>query len=169
MLFFDNGAGNTSGILLGPFSVSADETLEVDYEWTTSAPGDYSLTVTVDPLDEVTEINESDNVGSAFFTVGERLPLNWTHAPDEGPVIIREGESVNISASVTRGKKVLTGEWILDGRIVGRDTVFFFEADYVGENSSVGSPYTIEFVLDEGQYHEGETTGAAWEGPSSIS
>jgi hypothetical protein len=158
----DNNIDNMTTFYEGPYSLEAASKMYIERSIVFSDRGDYLIIVEVDISDQVVEYNETNNAASTIFSVKPRTVLNWSVDPSEGTVTIAEGASAIFSASAEREGKVLTGEWYLDGSNVGTGGTFDFDASYVGENSSEGSPFTIVYALDGGQTFGDEQDNATW-------
>jgi len=149
-------------VSMGPYHAESMGSTLVRTTQVLDRPGDYQVSVVVDHMYNITETNETNNVGNASFTVFERPPLVWNLEPEEGDVSVEEGGQLVFSASVMRGSRYLLGNWTLDGAKVGNHPSYTFSADFTGTNSSEGSPKVLGFIADPGSLFEGEKAEAWW-------
>jgi len=97
-------------------SLEARETLSASIPMGKLEPGNHTLELSIDTLDEVDEYNETNNVVSIDLSVLDRTPLSLTTNIMPGNITYSEGEWVNISVFAARGEdRIPTWNWTIDG------------------------------------------------------
>ncbi|MGA1866787.1 MAG: CARDB domain-containing protein [Thermoplasmatota archaeon] len=126
-------------------------------------PGNHSLELKVDVLDEVHEYSETNNDVKVLFTVKERPSLNMTSSIPTGDIFFNEGEWVNITAAAYRGgEPVPTWNWSIDGTEVDQDNHLNISLDFTGSLSSRDSPYIITYSVDPSCIFDDENGTLVW-------
>ncbi|MBN1539110.1 MAG: hypothetical protein JW939_03120, partial [Candidatus Thermoplasmatota archaeon] len=126
-------------------------------------PGNHSLELEVDVLDEVYEYNETNNRVIVVFTVKERPSLNMSSDVPTGDIFFSEGEWVNITAIAHRGgEPIPTRNWSIDGLEVDRDNHLNIALDFLGELSSREDPYVITYSVDPSYIFGDENGTLVW-------
>jgi hypothetical protein len=158
----DDGIDDITVLELGTYSLEAASIMYIQSSFDPAGPGQYSVGIWVDPIDQVAEYNESNNAASTVFSVKPRYELMWDTAPIGRNITIEEGMNVTFHASAQREGSLMTGKWYLGDALVGTGGSFRFDARYIGPNSSVGSPFDVRYVLDPGQSFADEVSEVGW-------
>jgi len=157
------GMENTTTVYYHGLSLEANEYLFWEYEIKKDVPGEYSVNIIVDIMDQVDEYNETNNDANTTFKVLARPPIHWQFSPPQGDYDVKEGEMFNISVKATRkGEAVPTGNWTIDGEEVDRDNDLNLTFSYTGELSSREEPYRIVYDLDPAYVYDDEIGSLFW-------
>ncbi|MFW3146826.1 MAG: CARDB domain-containing protein [Thermoplasmatota archaeon] len=153
--------------LLNLSSLSIEAHGEKKFEIDISKPafGNHTLELVVDPMDEVLEYNESNNVLLTNYSVLERPDIRWETNPPPGNVSVKEMEVIMFLALAYRGEEeVPPGMWRvdIDGRVYEDSSIITLMPPYTGWLSSRDEPYSIEYQLDREYYFGDENGTVRW-------
>ncbi|MGA1848790.1 MAG: CARDB domain-containing protein [Thermoplasmatota archaeon] len=157
------GNENTTQVHEHDLSLEAKGYLFLEYELEKDIPGEYSVKIMVDFMEEIDEYNETNNVANTSFEVLARPPLRWNLSPPQGDHEVKEGEMFNLSARATRkGETLPTGNWTIDGTEVDWDNELNLTFAYLGELSSRVEPYRIVYNLNPAYVFDDEVQSLYW-------
>ena len=142
----------TTSVLVGTLN-------ETSVSWAPASPGVYNVTVVVDPLDELVESNENNNVLSEFVFVEPEWPVEGTGTYFEST------SSENLDITSTSSYITITPDAVYPAStpITKSDNVYTFDADInetiivAADNIVInGNGYTLEgpgsWVYSDGFY-----------------
>ncbi|MEA3560093.1 MAG: CARDB domain-containing protein, partial [Candidatus Thermoplasmatota archaeon] len=144
-------------------SLEAHEEIGFEIELNFEVPGEHLLILTVDPEDEIREMNESNNEVEVSFNVSSRPPIVWDLGVQPGDISVDEGKDILFHAVGFRGDDTLPPvTWKVDGDEIQVGPDLNITLNFTGSLSSSGSPYNISCHLDPGSLFEGEDGIRSW-------
>jgi hypothetical protein len=144
--------------------IDARTSFSMDIELPKMDPGNKTLLLVIDPLDQIEEFNETNNRIEYNFTVNERPPLTYEASIMPGDLHAYEGDWVNITAVFFRGgAPIPPGWWTIDGvkYVVGEH--FNHSIPHIGNFSHRDDPYIIEYHGNWSYFYEDENSTLRWD------
>ena len=92
-------------------------------------------------------------LGKGKIDIALHIPVIDSYSPLENPTITEEQQQVFSITDHDRANDIVSEKWFLDGNEVGNGKSYTYIAGY---NSAVGSPHTVEFIVEDSEGNKAE-------------
>jgi len=159
--------------------VDGDKTMDIAqreknsslWTWIPGVPGTHQIKVHLDPTGLLNETYENNNIATLDVDVLDRpIPEITPITPGVGNISIYENERLNISAPLVElPGGIYERSWYFKmgneqnlSLVKSNSDNFSFTTHYLGNLSSINSPFTIRFSVMDGAAYQNRSTNLTW-------